>query len=70
MFGLTLTRLESTNRITIHPSKVITHHYRYFLRNISSQSNDNIQQSRIPLANINQGEESKRMGIQFRCIEL
>ncbi|CAF4306453.1 unnamed protein product, partial [Adineta steineri] len=67
MFRLALTRLIATSRITTRPSKVITHHYRYFLRNISSQSNDNIQQSRIPLADINQGEESKRMGVQFRC---
>ncbi|CAF1475754.1 unnamed protein product [Adineta steineri] len=67
MFRLALTRLVATSRITTRPSKVITHHYRYFLRNISSQSNGNIQQSRIPLADINQGEESKRMGVQFRC---
>ena len=67
MFRLALTRLVSTGRITIRSPKIITHHYRYFLRNFSSQSNDNIQQSKIPLADINNGEESKRMGIQFRC---
>jgi protein import protein ZIM17 len=69
MFRLALTRLVATSRITINSSKVITHHHhhRYFLRNLSSQSNDNISQSKIPLANINKGEESRRMGIQFIC---
>ncbi|CAF1163264.1 unnamed protein product [Rotaria sordida] len=67
MLRLTLTRLVATSRITISSSKIITNHHRNFLRNFSSQSNDNIHQSKIPLANINKGEESKRMGIQFTC---
>ncbi len=67
MFRLALTRLVATSRVTINASKIITHHHRYFLRNLSSQSNDNVSQSKIPLANINDGVESRRMGIQFRC---
>jgi len=67
MFRLALTRLVATSRVTLSSSKVITHHHRHFLRNFTSQSNDNIKQSQIPLADINKSEESKRMGIQFRC---
>jgi hypothetical protein len=67
MFRLALTRVAATSRITFSSSKIITHHHRYFLRNFSSQSNDNVEQTRIPLGNINKGEESRRMGIQFRC---
>jgi hypothetical protein len=67
MFRLALTRLVATSRVTINASKVITHHHRYFLRNLSSQSNDNVSQTKIPLANINDGVESRRMGIQFCC---
>ena len=68
MFRLALVRLVATSRVTINCSKIITdHHRRYFLRNLSSQTNDNINQTKIPLGNINNGEETKRMGIQFRC---
>ncbi|CAF1002187.1 unnamed protein product [Rotaria sp. Silwood1] len=67
MLRLTLTRLVTTSRVAINSSKVITNHHRNFLRIFSSQSNDNIHQSKIPLANINKGEETKRMGIQFTC---
>jgi hypothetical protein len=67
MFRLALVRLAATSRLTINCSKVITQHHRYFLRNLSSQSNDNVVQSKIPFANINKEGESSRMGIQMRC---
>ncbi|UJR24792.1 hypothetical protein I4U23_006167 [Adineta vaga] len=68
MFRLALTRLVSSTRISFRSSKVLTNYQHSFLRNLTSQSNDTIQQqSRIPLADIHQGEASKRMGIQFRC---
>ena len=67
MFRLALTRLVATSRIAVNPSKLLTNRTRVFLRNLSSESNDTIKQSRIPLANINDGVESPRMGIQFRC---
>ncbi len=67
MFRLALTRLVATSRVTINASKIITNHHRYFLRNLSSQSDDNIVLNKLPLGNINDGVESPRMGIQFRC---
>lgn len=62
MFRLALTRL-----VSIHSSKLLTHRSRHFLRNVSTESTDPMKQSRIPLGNINDGVESRRMGIQFRC---
>ncbi|CAF1199128.1 unnamed protein product [Rotaria socialis] len=67
MIRLTLTRLFATSRVVLSSSKTITYHHRNLLRKFSSQSNDNISQSKIPLANINKAVESKRMGIQFTC---
>jgi len=67
MFRLALTRLVMTSGIRISSSKIIPQHYRHVLRNLSSESNDKIGQFKIPLGNINKGEESPRMGIQFRC---
>lgn len=67
MFRLALTRLVSTSRISIRSSKFLTNRSRDFLRNVSTESNDPIKQSRIPLGNINDGVASPRMGIQFRC---
>ncbi|CAF2156019.1 unnamed protein product [Rotaria magnacalcarata] len=67
MIRLTLTRLFATSRVVLSSSKTITNHHRNLLRKFSSQSDDKISQSKIPLANINKAEESKRMGIQFTC---
>jgi hypothetical protein len=67
MFRLALTRLIATSAMRRNSSKLITHYHRYFLRNLSSQLNDKNLQTKIPLAVVNKGEESKRMGIQFRC---
>lgn len=67
MFRFALTRLVATSRTAIKPSKLLTNSSRAFLRHLSSDSNDSIKQTRIPLANINDGVESPRMGIQFRC---
>lgn len=67
MFRLALTRLVATSRITISSSKLITNRHCNIVRNISSQSNDTTHQSKIPLANVNDAVETKRMGVQFTC---
>ena len=66
MLRFVLTRMVGTSRVAICSAKVITDHRRYFLRNLSFQSKNNNDQSKIQFVKTNE-EEAKQMGIQFRC---
>ena len=70
MFRLALTRLAvATTRTPLRSPQILTNRSRSFLRHLSSSACDVAQPSRLPLADINQGAPSKRMGVQFRCKE-
>ena len=65
MFRFVLTRMVGTSRVAIRSAKIITDHRRYCLRNLSYQSKNNNDQSKIQFVKTNE-EKAKRMGIRFR----
>lgn len=67
MFRLALTRLATTARAPIRSPKALSDYSRRVLRHLSTPTNDAPPPTKLPLADINQGEAPKRMGVQFRC---